>query len=490
VLAAERRWIEPTFGTLEARTGADRAVQTELEDDVLTLGDMLARARVADAAEIARELESLRREIASLLRELQRAPSDETRRALLTAIGRAEQRLTELRARLAAMGTSAPQEFGNVTEGETRETQAALDAMREGLLAGDLDAATRALTSLEQQIDGIARALGQGESSFAEAHFGERDRALAEAMDTLQGLEAEEHELATASSSARTGAARAAIDALGDRGAGRAEAMADQARQAVAAYDGIPSAHLGQTERDQRARTQQRLRDVADALSSGDLGEASHMAEEAEIEADALARDLDLEAMMFPGHGGETTRAAHDARDAARRAHDLRSAIDHAIPDLRQHLSDEDRRAMQAGAPRQTAAADATERLADRFEHGPDGEPLVPDVAGDLRSVGDLMREARSAREREDPSDAADAEGEAARRLAELRRRLEEDAQHRRSDSSSGGGGFSELGHPVEIPEDHEGPMELRRRLLDAMSEGAPQGYDDAVRRYYEGLLR
>ena len=49
---------------------------------------------------------------------------------------------------------------------------------------------------------------------------------------------------------------------------------------------------------------------------------------------------------------------------------------------------------------------------------------------------------------------------------------------------------MSELGHPVEIPEDHEGPMELRRRVLDAMSETAPPGYAESVRRYYEGLLR
>lgn len=488
-LAAERRLIEPRVQALDARTTTDRGVQSELERDVLTLTDMLARARVEDAAELARELEALRREIASLLRELTRAPSDEARAALLTAIGRAEQRLTELRARLGAMGTSAPSEFGNVTEGDARETQAALDAMREGLLAGDLDAAARALTTLEQEIDGIARALGQGESSFAEAHFGERDRALAEAMDALQGLEAEERELATASGNARTEAARAALETLGDRGAGRASALAERAAEVASAYDAPWASRLALTERDQRGRAQQRLRDVQEALAHGDLGEASRMAEEAEAEADALSRDLGLEAIMFPGHAGETAEAAREARSASQHARELRAAIDDAIPDLRAHLSESSRRAMQAGAPRQTAAAASTERLAERFENGPDGEPLVPDVGGDLRAIRDLMNEARGAREHEEPAATADAESEAARRLAELRQRLEEDSQHRRGDSSAGGSS-SELGRPVEIPEDHEGPMELRRRLLDAMSEDAPHGYDDAVRHYYEGLLR
>ena len=44
----------------------------------------------------------------------------------------------------------------------------------------------------------------------------------------------------------------------------------------------------------------------------------------------------------------------------------------------------------------------------------------------------------------------------------------------------------------MDIPDadQFEGPMEMRRRLLDAMREAPPEGYEDAVRRYYEGLLR
>ena len=37
---------------------------------------------------------------------------------------------------------------------------------------------------------------------------------------------------------------------------------------------------------------------------------------------------------------------------------------------------------------------------------------------------------------------------------------------------------------------EHQGPDDLRRRLLDAMSEGSPSRYEGAVRRYYEELLR
>lgn len=488
-LSAERHLHEPSLGSLAARTEADRDARAELEDDVLALTDLLTQARVEDAAEVARELDALRREIASLLRELRRAPTDEARAALLAAIGRAEQRLTELRARLGAMGSSAPSEFGNVTEETAQATQEALDSMRDALERGDEDAAAQALTALEQQIDSIARSLGGGERSFMAEHFGARDRALAEAMDALQGLEAEERELARHSSDARTSAAHDALESLGERGTAIGEQLASEAAAARATLDEISSGRLSTSQREGHAHARQRLRDAEDALRAGDLGEASAMADEAEEEADALARDLALDAMMFPGRGGEPGEAARRAQEATRAARDLRSEIDRAIPDLRHHLSPESRETLRADVDRQTRTAEGAAGLAERFEHGPDGEELVPDAAGTVRQIRALMDEASTALESEDSVAAADSQAEAARRLADLRQQLEQDAQQRRSDSA-GGASMTELGRPVEIPEDHEGPMELRRRVLDAMGETAPTGYAESVRRYYEGLLR
>jgi hypothetical protein len=44
----------------------------------------------------------------------------------------------------------------------------------------------------------------------------------------------------------------------------------------------------------------------------------------------------------------------------------------------------------------------------------------------------------------------------------------------------------------VKIPgaEEFTGPVEMRRRVLDAMREAGPSGFESALQRYYEGLLR
>ena len=45
---------------------------------------------------------------------------------------------------------------------------------------------------------------------------------------------------------------------------------------------------------------------------------------------------------------------------------------------------------------------------------------------------------------------------------------------------------------PVRIPgaDEFSGPVQMRRKLLDAMREAAPQDYKSADERYYEELLR
>jgi hypothetical protein len=107
------------------------------------------------------------------------------------------------------------------------------------------------------------------------------------------------------------------------------------------------------------------------------------------------------------------------------------------------------------------------------------------------------MTEARQALEQGRPEDAALAQEDASRRLKELGKQLDGESQAggaqpgaERSEREGGDGGFVE--GPVRIPgaDEFRGPEALRRKLLDAMREGSPPGYEHAVGRYYEELLR
>jgi hypothetical protein len=469
---------------LAARQRIDERAVAELEDDVLLLADLLTRARIEDAAEIARELEALRREIASLLAELRRADTPEAR---------AQQRLEDLMQRMSRLGTSVPEDFANTQE-QAQQTADALTELREAIERGDLDAAQQQLTRLEQQIDALARALGSGEQSFAEERFGPRERALAEALDRLMGLEAEQRELARRTGELRGRAARRALETSGAESADAARRLARLPRAVREALAPIDAERLSTLERDAYDAVVQRLRDTEDALGTGDLGEASRMIETAEDQLHELARDLDLDSMMFPGHDGHTARAARAAEDARHRLAELHGDLDGVLPDLADHLAGGERGQMEGDAPRQRGARGASSELAESFDHGPDAMPLSPDAATALREIARVMDDGTRGLERGDPAGAARAQEEAARRLTELRESVEQDMQRSAGGGGGGDGGTSapDFRRPVHIHDADEfaGPMELRRRLLDAMQESAPSGYEESVQRYYEGLLR
>ncbi|MCB9591747.1 MAG: DUF4175 family protein [Sandaracinaceae bacterium] len=481
-----------TVASLTARTRIDERFGTELENDVLTIDDLLAEARVQDAAEIARELEQIRREMQSLLSELLRTDSPEARRELLAAVARAQARMRELMQRLARMGTNVPQEFMNRGEMPTGETTDALESLREAVQRGDLSRAQEIVDQLRSQIDQIARQLGQTEEELAEARgFGPRDRAMANAMEALGNLETEQQRLANRGTERRSRAARRALEAIGGRDNRIGRRLSEDARAVRETLEQVDRNRLAGFEQDGFDRAVQRLRDTEEALRAGDLGEARAMSEAAQEGLSGLSRDLDLSALMFPGHEGETAEDADRARQANRALGSMRRQLDEALPNVAEHLQPEDRGEMRGDLGDQRQATEAAGRLASQLAEGPDGTPLSEDAAREVRDAAEAMRVAERALGQSDPLESARAQEEAARRLTELRERLE---QQQQQNQGGGGSGSSspDFDRPVDIPnaDDFEGPMEMRRRLLDAMREAPPSGYEDAVRRYYEGLLR
>ena len=495
LLQIERRLHRPTVAALRRRRRADDQLVSELESNALLIADVLSDARLRDAAALARELDQLRREIQSLVSELRRADNPETRAALTEAIERAQSQMIELQRRLTGMANRVPEEFINRDGLPTAPTRDALTALSEAVKRGDLDTAEQELSALERQIDRLAQALGSGAEAFAEARFGPRDRALAEAMDSLAGLEAEQHQLARRTGETQRRAATRAAREQGPNQADSARRLARQARSALATLQRARPNRGGATDEESYGRAQERMRDVADALRTGDLGEARRMAEEADREIASMGRDLELNALMFPGRDGATQRAAQAARQAADELSELRRELDDAIPRIEEYLDDAASQQMEGDAARQERAASAANRLKQAFAEGPDGTPLVPDAVTELRDAQSAMRRAQEALENAQPLDAARNQQEAAEKLTDLRERLERENEDSSGDgggqAGDSGAGADDFREDVQIPraEAFRGPEEFRRRLLDAMRERVPSGFEEAVRRYYEELL-
>ena len=491
-VAAEARLYGTRLGSARHRESNEETLVTALEDLALRLSDLLNRSRLDDAASIAQALDELRREMNSLLAELRRAESQAAREALLTALHRARARIRELNARLAAMGESVPQEFLNREAFPAAEESAsALDALEQALNNGDLDSAERELLNFQREIDALAKSLGGASQSYAETHFGPRERAMAEALDLLAGLESEQRQLSLSSERVRREAAEAALSTASDTVRAAAQRLSSRADDAMSALRQVKPDALGPVDQEALERATQRLADTVDALRSGDLGEARAMAREAAADVDALSRDLQLSALMFPGRDHQVSNAANVTEAAARSVSELQAALDRAIPNLSQHISPSASAELRESTGRQRATSQAANALGERFASEPDGAPLSPEGAEAMGRAHEQMQEAERALEGRDPVEASRAQQEAARELTELRERLEQQSQQQQSNGQGGGSGSRDPRERVSIPQQSQ-PTDrsIRRRLLDAMRQQTPEGYEEAVQRYYEEWLR
>jgi len=476
-----------------ARNRWDRAVVQELEKDTLIVADLISEARLNDAAEIAREMQRLRDEIASLIGELRRGQTPELQRALMAALDRAERRMDALQRQLREAMQYVPGEFVNRQAQQAGTSTDALNEVREALAGGDLDAAEAALTRLDQMIEAMTQALAQSEDSLVEAKFGPRERALMEAMDTIRDLEVEQGKLADK--------ARRVRDKALERSSSDGEPMGDETRDALdeiandlsKMLEGIDAGSLGPYESSMRTRAEERLDDFGKALESGDVGEAMAMADRVAQASGALAKDLELSAMMFRGQNGRTADAATRAREAAARAQDLQRAARDAVPDVTGSLTEREREKLGQQSADQDAAQRATHDLARRLREEVGGVPVSEQAAEQLEAIERPMQRASQALDSGDPVEAHKQQRAAADQLRRLRQSLE--SQQR---SRSGGGDRDDTGQSsrrserVEIPAARSRADELawRRRVLDAMNGRPPSGYEEAVDDYYERLLR
>jgi len=477
----------------QERVDADARQVDELERDVVLLADTLARAHIDEAKAIAEELRQLKRHIEELLTQLGKTHSPEAEKALMREIARAQRRLDELTQSLSRMATRVPSEFVNRDAIPKQDAESSLASLERAVQNHDLRQAAEHLDSLAKQIDELASQLGQGGLRLQESRFGPRDQALAEARRKLDVLGTEQGRLAERSgellhSSLEHGQASSA-EARAQGLAPRADAVSQLAEQlAHEGGGGYPSSAAN--------RAAERARDARDALKAGDVSQARRMAQSTERSLREAADELESQARAFPNQRGAAAGRAASAQKAAAEAERLSRDIGDAMPDASGPLNEGERRRVQADADAQRKTAEAAEQLKQAFDKGPDGLPLSPNASQGLDNVQKAMRQAQRALERGSLDDANREQKQASDQLQKLSQALSEQQRgagrrgSRNSSQQAAAGATPNTRVHIPGAEEWKSPTELRRRLLDAMQESSPAGYEAAVKRYYQELMR
>ena len=481
---------------------ADARMVSEQERDVLLLADMLASALVDEARALTSELNAIKEHMRELLEKLKKAPSAEAKRELLAELAKAQRRLRDLAQSLSRLSQRVPSEFINREAIPQGDAKGSMDGLQAAIEAGDMAEAERQLEALSQQIDQLAQHVDQGGARFRESRFGEHDKAVAQARNQLGMLAAEQERLANRSREVVQDAARKA-QARGQQQGQDSSGMQQLAQGAQSDLDTLGQPSDGSSDGQLLGQARERTRDVADALRTGDLAEARRMSAAAQRSLDSLARSLDHDAQMFPGHQGETRARAQAAADAAGKLRKLQEQLDQAMPPLDDFMGDEERAKLRGDAPQQRSARETAEKLGQQMGQETEGTPISPDAQRGLQEVGESMRRAEQALGQGDADEASRSQEEAADRLRQIEQSMAQKGKGqggkdgpRQREGGEGREGNDGNGQnadgPVRIPgaDEFTGPVEMRRRVLDAMREEGPSGFESALQRYYEGLLR
>jgi hypothetical protein len=173
-------------------------------------------------------------------------------------------------------------------------------------------------------------------------------------------------------------------------------------------------------------------------------------------------------------------------------------------------LDADERQALEQMAEMQSELAERAEGLGQQLDELGQQLPIVgPEVGQKIADAESAMQGARERLQGHDAPSGLGEERRALESLAQLQEQLQQMGQGQQSGGGAGvplpfgGGGRTPRGgegdgrdirtaERVEIPqpEEFEAPAEFRQDILDAAKQGTVESYRDAVRRYYEELVK
>lgn len=465
----------------------DESAIAELEDDVLWLSDLIGRAKLSNAQHSLERLAATRARMHDLLKQLRKSQDPQRKAELMAEIARARAELEELAKKLNQVRHDIPGDFMNHEALQAQASEDPLKALEEALAKGDMEAAEKAMASLDQQLNGLEQGLSEGGEAFADARFGPRNVALEKARSELTELERAQKQIAS-ETGRLADKSRAAQSQNGEFKA-EAERLAEQADALEQRTRGLEAGRMQSQLSESQASAAQRLRDARDALKQGDAQEARAMAQRAADDLGGVASEITLDSRMYPGPDGSRAEAAKKASQLSRDVSRFSEEIAKTLPQEQKELSPEDGQALKKQAPAQRGVGERATKLSQQMrDQGP------PSLSERIGKATRAMRNAAEALEKGDVREAQNGQREALERLAEINDDLsrQERASRQGEAGREDGGEGGTNGEKVAIPQqgDDARRAELRRRVLDARRAQPPDSFMRSVERYYQEILR
>ncbi len=494
---AEHRLLASTRAQASARSAAlpagrfgviDPRLVAELEEDTIILADWLDRERVEGMLDVADEISAHQKRLSELMTQYAKTKDPRLLDEIEREMKALERAYAELDKHRRGMPEDVLDQYVNRDAMQAQQGASCLDEVRKLIRAGKTAEAQTKLESCRAQHDRSASAL---EGSLAELRgdkFSDEQKKLDEVMNELADVAKDQDDIAAEASRIFDAYAEKADEVAKDHrreASKKVSALVDKLRKRLA---DVGESGLTPFAKEELDIVQRRIGDVEHMVADGDLAEALGMARQAKSSLDTIAGELDAAMNDDPKSkwADETQEALDDIERAAPIAKDLISELQALSPRPDQIMSADDQKALERLRRREAMNKGRAQKLADRTKQI--GAELPGDTGAELgKKLGQAIGQMGNADERmkaKDPSGAREATRAAADALAKARDRARSAARQAQEGSVSD--------EPIRIPgaDEYRAPERFREDLLEAKKKGAPDGYGDMIKRYYEDLIK
>ena len=496
--------------------GKNREVMvTDLEKNVVYLADLMNDQRLIDAEALAKDLREQQQALKDALKAYKDAPTPEQREVLAKAIQDIRQRIAEIGAEMAKLKSSIPQDFVN-QDALQGQDEAGMDRIQQMIEEGDLESALEALEQMLGQTEKMLSQLQEGREELSSREYSEITETAQRIWKNLEQLQKEQRDLANRTEAISKSILERMKSRLGDADS-FVEKQKRRLEQAKSAMEKARPGDQHMPDADLFEMTERRLEDGMRALEARDFGAAQEVLQRAAEQMAALeheSRRRSEQARRFGdffGMGDHAERAEKALRKAKPQVDEVLQDIQALMPSPSSLLSQEERAQLERQKERQGELEERAHKIGEDLEKLGQQLPIVgPEVKGMLGEAAGKMSEAKGSMGNGDAPSALNQERAALEKLKQLSQELEKMGQQ--GGGGSGGGVPLPFGNPqggqgqggrqegrdpstlekVEIPkpEQYKAPAEFREDILEAAKQGTVEAYRDAVRRYYEELVK
>jgi hypothetical protein len=383
-----------------------------------------------------------------------------------------------------------------------------MDDVERLMREGKTDEALAKLQELGQQMDQMLGNLDKAGDEFGSQQYPELAEKFGKFMKDLQDTVSEQQKVAEETRQLRDGARNRNRDQLAERGKRMKEELQRQVDQVQKDLHDFNPEQLNSRAARPLEEAQAELENLKNALKVNDFdlaAESAQRAEEASRQLSMLAeqqRQLDEMFGNPPEVRKQSQELAQRLQKDAKQVGDVSRKLESLFPPPGSQMTQQERQQMQQLAQQQQSLEQKAGTLRQQMQEMEQMAPLFGQEAGEkMDQIGQRMGEAAQRMQGKDASRGYGEQQAALEGLRQFQQQMKESQQGGKGGGlplPMGMGGRRQEGNgrdprdKVEIPDEDafQAPKEFRKDLLDAMKQGAPEKYQEQVKRYYEELVK